>query len=647
MSKETIPCRVLSGARIRLRPFDAGKDAAALFSVCSRGRAVKFYGMKPMRSVSEAEELLSDYARGANAGTSAHWAIIDIRTDKVIGDTGIMSVNDRDHRAGSYCILHLDYWGKGLANDAMKMLFDHVFSTTKINRLQALIDVRNERAIKNVQCLGFVQEGVLRDYEYDHDEFIDEAVFSVTRHDWCKVRHAVFGSQMRSARKGLSWQVYEIDDETVLWIYDETKRLYHLLSGCDADAWLKAADPMPLLENNGFTSEDSRTADFMTRIYEAGVVYEVHWDITGACNSRCRHCYYHGVQKKMRACHDDSEMSDDECREVLRALRASGVFRLIFSGGEPLVRPGMLKLLRYARELGFQVVLYTNGILINEECADRIADLDLVSVDISNYGACAETHDAVSGISGSFDKSLRALSLLTKRGVHTVMKCVGLHSNSGEVSAMEKLGHEVAENTFVNYVFYPAVDGNCSINDEMMRISEITAEALDPGSVIFFKRQSRQLCRYETGREYVCTRCLRSLYLNSRGEVFPCIAIPRIMGNWRSIFNGSSAPVENDAEFTYWQNLKFSDVPQCGKRCYCPFCYSICPGDGLLINGDEHLPPKNHCRLAIGRFIASRWTAERKSPDEWRRFSSEEKALRAYLDSFGISEAEYAVGGII
>ncbi len=645
MREMTMSGEVLRGSRVHLRPFDIKTDAAYIFSICSKEETVRFYGMEPMKSVAEAERLLSAYASGTAAGTSLHWAITDAVTDKVIGDAGIMSIDANNYRASSYCILDAQYWGMGLSYDAMKMLFDYVFSTTNLNRIHAYVDKRNKRTIKSVQGIGFVLEGILREYEFDKGEFIDDAVFSLTRSDWCKIRHAVFGARERQARQKFSWQYYEFGDEHYVWIFDGEKQRYHLLTGLDADRWLKAENPMILLCDEGFSTNDEQVIQFLSRLRVEDIVYEVHWDVTNACNSKCKHCYNYGAHNGSRDC-VEGDMSDDECRDLLKAMREKGVFRIVFSGGEPLIRKGFLELVREARELGFQVVIYTNGILVDEVIADQIAKLCPVSVGVSAYGASAATHDEVTGIYGSFEKSMNALCLLSERGVHTVMKCVVLHSNFKEIAAMRTLGLQIAENVYFNYIFYPSLDNAVEMNEQMLRMSEIVTLALEPESEIYFGKQSHQLCRYEPNRDYVCTQVQRSLYLNSRGQVFPCIAVPCAAGNWRGFFTRAKRCAD-DAILSYWRKLRFSDIPLCGKHDYCLFCYSACSGDGLLVNRDEHLPPTNHCRLAIGRYVASRLKVIHHNSEEIAVLQLNDSVLVDYMSSLGISRDEYEVRGIL
>ena len=644
MTELSIPCCEIDGGRIRLRPFCQSSDAQRLFEICSSDEVVRFYGMEPMRSVAEAEQLLACYAKGMTAGTSVHWAIVDAHDGVIIGDAGIMSIDNRNLRASSYCILDSAYWGRGLSSDAMKLLFDYAFSVSALNRIQAFIDVRNVRTIKSVEGIGFVKEGVLRGYEIDRGEYIDDAVYALTRLDWVCRRGTVFGAAMRKSRARYSWQCYDFEGEKVVWVYDGRTRLYHLLRSEAAKDWLMSADPPTL--TNGFAMGDPLADVFLSELRKRETDYEVHWDITNECNSKCAHCYNFGAQDGRRGCAGPS-LSDVECQELLKALREHGVFRLVVSGGEPLLHPHIFELLAEARSLGFQVVLYTNGLLVDEDAANRIADLGLVSVGISIYGACAATHEKVTHMPGSFDRSTNALRLLTERGVHTVMKCVALHSNCSEIADLLTLGGKIAENALVSYVFYPGIDGKTAANWQMLRMSDLVGLALNRRSTLFFDRPSCQLCRFEQTRENVCTDYIRSLYVNSAGVVFPCIAISEPLGGWRDVFARGRVVNSPAADrLAKWRMFTFSMIPECGRRAYCKYCYSTCPGDALALYGSAAVPPVNHCRLAVARYVAAEWSAAGRAAEGWMQLAADDEAMKSYIAKLGVDENEYVVGGL-
>ena len=86
-----------------------------------------------------------------------------------------------------------------------------------------------------------------------------------------------------------------------------------------------------------------------------------------------------------------------------------GVPVLLFSGGEPLLRPDVLELIAYARTKGLRTVLSTNGTLITPEMAEALAKVGLHYVGISLDGATADTNDRFRGRDGAFQKALAGI----------------------------------------------------------------------------------------------------------------------------------------------------------------------------------------------------------------------------------------------
>src|SRR5512138_3689495 len=96
----------------------------------------------------------------------------------------------------------------------------------------------------------------------------------------------------------------------------------------------------------------------------------VVWNLTRTCNLKCVHCYTDSEARKY-----GGELQTSEAKTVLDDLAAFKVPAVLFSGGEPLVRPDVFELAEYARSKGLHVVLSTNGTLIDRQTAQRLKDL--------------------------------------------------------------------------------------------------------------------------------------------------------------------------------------------------------------------------------------------------------------------------------
>jgi len=104
----------------------------------------------------------------------------------------------------------------------------------------------------------------------------------------------------------------------------------------------------------------------------------VVWNLTRTCNLKCVHCYTASDAKKY-----PGEIDTAKAKEVLDDLAEFRVPAVLFSGGEPLVRPDLFELAAHARSLGLHVVLSTNGTLIDREVAQKLKDLEFAYVGLS------------------------------------------------------------------------------------------------------------------------------------------------------------------------------------------------------------------------------------------------------------------------
>ncbi|MBU1107569.1 MAG: radical SAM protein [Candidatus Riflebacteria bacterium] len=127
----------------------------------------------------------------------------------------------------------------------------------------------------------------------------------------------------------------------------------------------------------------------------------VVWNVSKRCNLKCIHCY---ANSDCNTAPD--ELSFAEGQVLIDDLAAFGVPALLFSGGEPLMRPDLFELAAYAVSKGLRPVLSTNGTLINEQMALRIKDTGFIYAGISLDGI-AETNDHFRGVEGAFDNAMK------------------------------------------------------------------------------------------------------------------------------------------------------------------------------------------------------------------------------------------------
>ncbi|MBA4180146.1 MAG: 12,18-didecarboxysiroheme deacetylase [Anaerolinea sp.] len=162
----------------------------------------------------------------------------------------------------------------------------------------------------------------------------------------------------------------------------------------------------------------------------------VAWNITGQCNLKCMHCYASATSKPFAG-----ELTTAECYKVLDDLAAYKVPSVLFSGGEPLMRPELFEFADYARQLGLRTVLSTNGTLIDSAMALRIREAGFTYAGISLDGT-EPTHDRIRGKRGAFAASLEAIRRLREAGVRTGLRFTVHAKNLQDLPAVFDLVEE-------------------------------------------------------------------------------------------------------------------------------------------------------------------------------------------------------------
>lgn len=129
----------------------------------------------------------------------------------------------------------------------------------------------------------------------------------------------------------------------------------------------------------------------------------VVWNVTRACNLTCIHCYAHAVGRSR-----EKELTTEQALAMIDDLTQFGVPVILFSGGEPLVRPDIIQLARYAVQKGMRAVISTNGTLIGQKKAEELRKVGLSYVGVSLDGM-EEINDRFRGKKGAFRDAMAGI----------------------------------------------------------------------------------------------------------------------------------------------------------------------------------------------------------------------------------------------
>ncbi|MEE1227836.1 MAG: radical SAM protein [Lachnospiraceae bacterium] len=197
---------------------------------------------------------------------------------------------------------------------------------------------------------------------------------------------------------------------------------------------------------------------------------KVHITLTNNCNMRCPHCFVSaGIVKRQ-------ELNVDEILSVVDSIKElNGDTDIVVSGGEPLIHPDIMRLLRGLK--GQNVTLFTNGTLINERNYRDIAEC-CQEVQISFEGVSQRIYEKIRGI-GNYQKALHAIELLKTTGIKITLA----------VTILPATVEDIRTNliSFVNSIEYENLE--IRLNDDI----EMTGNALSMDFTGFNKREVDKL----------------------------------------------------------------------------------------------------------------------------------------------------------
>jgi 12,18-didecarboxysiroheme deacetylase len=154
----------------------------------------------------------------------------------------------------------------------------------------------------------------------------------------------------------------------------------------------------------------------------------VVWNMTRQCNLKCRHCYAQALSQKTT-----DELTTEEGKTLLDDLSSYGAPVILFSGGEPLMRPDLPELAEYAVAKGMRAVISTNGTLITRKLAKILKDIGLSYVGISLDGMEA-VNDRFRGVSGAFNQALTGIRNCQEAGIKVGLRFTINRINQDQVS---------------------------------------------------------------------------------------------------------------------------------------------------------------------------------------------------------------------
>ncbi|MCJ7525861.1 MAG: radical SAM protein [Candidatus Aminicenantes bacterium] len=318
--------------------------------------------------------------------------------------------------------------------------------------------------------------------------------------------------------------------------------------------------------------------------------------LTHRCNLGCVHCY---AGEKPGGDITRSELGTGQWLKIIADIKVAGCLFLLLTGGEPLLRDDFSEIYSFARKSGFLVTVFTNGTLVSDRIIGLFQDLPPRLVEISLYGANAETHDRITGIPGSFDRALQGIEALLSAGMQVRLKSVLMTLNNEGFPAIEELARSRGIKFRFDPAIFPTLAGDRGPLD--LRVAPeraVDLEMADADRVREWREFFRSF-REDPGGDglFNCGSGVNTFHVDPQGQLFPCLMVRnasyslssgRFQDGWGQAFNDFRKAVPE----------AHAPCRGCEKKLLCGYC----PGFFEMENGADLTPSEYMCGIGKRRF---------------------------------------------
>jgi radical SAM protein with 4Fe4S-binding SPASM domain len=266
--------------------------------------------------------------------------------------------------------------------------------------------------------------------------------------------------------------------------------------------------------------------------------YEPHpvLEVTGRCNLNCIHCEVRGGEPKL-----DPPLH--QVYHMIDSIATVPEFKmLVLTGGEPLIRSDIYEIIRYAKKVGFEVTIATNGTLLTRKTAQKLSALDVAGVAVSLDFTKSKLHDKFRGMPGAWKMAIEGMKNAIKEDLYLQANITLSKLNFTELPRLLKLVDELGSCVVLLYQFEPI--GRGKLIEEMTLTPKEFLNVIE--SVFYLQRQLKTLVIPVGLPQYFAYLCNKTplksffegcvagrgmFYVKWYGDAWPCAFLPIRIGN--------------------------------------------------------------------------------------------------------------------
>lgn len=349
-------------------------------------------------------------------------------------------------------------------------------------------------------------------------------------------------------------------------------------------------------------------------------------ELTQRCDLDCMHCY---LGPRSGRGSEQQELTTAQWLPILDQATEAGCLNLLITGGEPMLRRDFAAIYRHAKQLGLLVTVFTNGTLVTEEVLEVFTDLPPRLIEITLYGATAETYEKITGVRGSYERCMAGIRRLLEADIHVGLKTILITLNRHEFFAIEQMAKSMGLKFRFDAAIFPCFNGDRTPMELRVPAREAVAKEMADEKRLkewrdLFRRQ-RAIPPAET--LYQCGAGIAAFHVDPLGNLRSCAMVAEPSCNLvdHSFRIGWETVIPRLHEKKATEGFQCS---RCDKRALCGYC----PAFFAVENGAEDAPSEYLCAMGHFRYEAivgeSSPVPREGGRDDHRKRATEETALR-------------------
>ncbi|ASQ89926.1 radical SAM/SPASM domain-containing protein [Prosthecochloris sp. GSB1] len=247
------------------------------------------------------------------------------------------------------------------------------------------------------------------------------------------------------------------------------------------------------------------------------------FELTRRCNLGCRMCYV--AMQASDAEEADRELSAASWLDIARQAKEEGTLFLLLTGGEIFLRPDFFDIYEPLTTMGFVISLYTNATLIDAIVAKRLAGAPPHKIEVSLYGATAETYEGITGVRGSFERCRKGVEALLEHGVGLSLKVTITRDNLPELPLMREMADQWGLALSASWMLTGRTDGglsdveSCRLTpEEAIRLESFDSAMLD---------EWRKGIKMDVPENFYCKAGKSAFVIDAGGAMQVCLDLPQ------------------------------------------------------------------------------------------------------------------------